>query len=375
MENTGIYLSNNQIMLKIFRNYYRSIKSSISFINRDSIIVKLQRTKGVIMRKNYMNFLVISTFTIMITITILGLFFEYPFEKNIDPYLYLNQYKYHFIAIIPKEKDLHWGYLKEGIKKADEDFNIVTEILEVENSREQLQALKMAISSEVDGIIISPMGDQEYAIIINKAAEKGIPIVTVVTDVPNSKRSSFIGENMNSNYMAGLEFVSAVQEKVNVVVLLANETSTTFNERLEGFQKAIRDNENIDILMIKEIDNDLLHATQNIQQLLIMNPQANAIFCISPKIAIAAARAIERLDRKNTLIMGYDDYPDTLHYIEENNIYGVITQKSDFIGYVAVRYLQDISHGRWVPEILDPGIQLITKENIQQYKKRRGVSQ
>jgi ribose transport system substrate-binding protein len=307
-----------------------------------------------------------------VAITSMSMFFEYPFENAMEPEQYIKQYNYHFITILPKKKGLHWAFLKQGIKKADQELNIVTEVIEAKNNEKQLELLKMAIASDVDGIITCPMEDKEYTPVINDAVQKGIPVITVSTDAPESHRNSFIGANKKSGESAAREFLVATKGQANICILITDQTSFTYMERLKGFQSVIKEHPKMKIVTVAEIDNDLLLSTEKVKAILEKEPDINAIFCVSSNNAIAAAKAVSAMKREDILIMGYDDFPETLEYIEKGIIYGTITQKSNFIGYLAVKYLRDIRREKWVPNSMDPGIILVTNQNIKEYQKRRG---
>ena len=63
--------------------------------------------------------------------------------------------------------------------------------------------MNRAIAQKVDGIIMVPMSDAVTPA-INKAIERGIPVVCADADAPSSKRYSFVGTgNFNAGFQGG----------------------------------------------------------------------------------------------------------------------------------------------------------------------------
>ncbi|SDZ42943.1 ribose transport system substrate-binding protein [Evansella caseinilytica] len=108
---------------------------------------------------------------------------------------------YHF-ALIGEEMDHdYWRLVGEGAKDMEEKYNVFVEYEgpRRSNPKEQLKLLDMAIKSKVDGIIVQALND-EFLQVINQAVDQGIPVITIDTDAPESKRSTYIGTD---NYEAG----------------------------------------------------------------------------------------------------------------------------------------------------------------------------
>ena len=77
--------------------------------------------------------------------------------------------------------------------------------LSVEYGRNEL--LKFAIQASVDGIIVSGDEDERTVALLNEAAGKGIPVVTVLQDSPGSLRQCFVG---NNSYHLGQEYAGQI---------------------------------------------------------------------------------------------------------------------------------------------------------------------
>ena len=59
----------------------------------------------------------------------------------------------------------------------------------------QLSAIDELLREEVNGIALAPQNDERIRIRINKLHEQGIPVVTLNTDIENSRRIAYVGSN------------------------------------------------------------------------------------------------------------------------------------------------------------------------------------
>ena len=59
----------------------------------------------------------------------------------------------------------------------------------------QLQAVKELLAEEVNGIAMTPYNDERIRNCINTLYEQGIPVVTLNTDIENSRRIAYVGSN------------------------------------------------------------------------------------------------------------------------------------------------------------------------------------
>jgi ribose transport system substrate-binding protein len=314
------------------------------------------------MRKIYLSFL--CTIIILAFFLLTDLFAKVN-EPLIDPVTFdkLTDNE-QYAVLIPRSKEYRWELLIKGVERARKEHNISIEIMEARDASEQLELLRTAIYSKKDGIIIYPMGEEEYIEEVNHAISKGIPVVSILSDIPDSKRNSFIGESVQSSYLAASEFIGATNGQASVAIVVNDLSSFMHQERLKGATQSFQRYPDINIVLTEEIPTDQILATKNVEQMLKDHPDINAIIGIDSNSTIAAARAAMNLDIHNITIMGFDAPTNLLHYIDQGDVYGTITQDTNFIGYVAVRYLRNINLGKWVPEKLNAEMRFITHENV-----------
>src|SRR5207244_716460 len=103
------------------------------------------------------------------------------------------------------------------------------------------------------GIMISPGDPKLLNDDINAAIASGIPVITMDSDAPSSKRLLFIGTN---NYQAGLmggrTVASELHGKGNVVVFITA-GQANLEERLNGYRDALEGSRQIKIVEVVDL--------------------------------------------------------------------------------------------------------------------------
>lgn len=100
----------------------------------------------------------------------------------------------------------------------------------------QLAQLQELEQMGVDGIAITPTEDKRICEAINRFAEKGIPVVTFNTDMPNCKRLCYVGQDslLGGKTCASL-MAMLIGGKGKVLVVGGHQTVLAQQNRTEGF--------------------------------------------------------------------------------------------------------------------------------------------
>src|SRR6266566_820849 len=116
--------------------------------------------------------------------------------------------------------------------------------------------LDSAIQKKPSGILISVADPNAVKDDIDRAIAAGIPVITLDSDAPASKRLFFIGTN---NYQAGLiggkRLVQELKGKGNVIVFTMP-SQPNLEERFRGYKDAIQNYPDINIAGVVDIKGD-----------------------------------------------------------------------------------------------------------------------
>ncbi len=116
-----------------------------------------------------------------------------------------NVYQYHFAMIAENTDTSVWNDVYEGTVERAAEYGAYVEQpgegLSVRLSVED--AINMAIYEDVDGIFLRPAEGPGIQAMIDKAVDRGIPVITMEKDIPDSRRQGFVGIN---DYFLGQEY-------------------------------------------------------------------------------------------------------------------------------------------------------------------------
>lgn len=323
------------------------------------------------------SFIAIVCIVILITITILILIQTqyYGKIKKTDNNIDSESMPKRFVCIYSGSSDYYKYALKEGLDKASKELNVWVKFYEFKplETEKHFGAFDMAIASKVDGIITNVPVNDKIQSYINEANGKGIPVVTIESDLPESKRVSFVGTN-NFEYgsKAGKLMIEANKEKSRIAVF--NNTKTTkIDMKNQGFQSAINKFPQLSTEMFTTDESSVMGFTNVAQAILINNTEVNAFFCNDAESTMGVVRSMIEFNKTNNIVIGSGDSDEILKYIKNGMIYASLVEDPHSIGYLSVSNILKFKKGESISQIVNPDIIIITKDNIDKMLAERKV--
>lgn len=299
---------------------------------------------------------------------------ELPVEKKVQ-----NTYKYHFV-LVPEELDNeYWRLVEKGAKDAAKKYGVMLEYTgpKQANIDEHIRTIEKSAASKVDGIMTQGLNDAQFTPLINRIVSDGTPVITVDTDVPDSKRISYIGtDNYLAGYIAGRALAADTQGRANVAIITGSFYKNHQKLRVQGFKDAVKMEKNIHIIDIEESEISRVRAAEKAYQIISKYPQVDAFFGTSALDGIGIAQVVEQYKRQSQIyIIGFDTLPETLDYMKKGIIRATIEQQPYDMGYGAVKMMIDINKGKKVPPIVHTDTRVIRMKDIlsnPEYRKEVG---
>jgi ribose transport system substrate-binding protein len=97
-------------------------------------------------------------------------------------------------------------------------------------------------------------------------------------------------------------------------------------------------------------------------------PELDAIFGVSAYGAPTAATVLKEQGRAGEVIVGgFDDLPETITGINDGSVQFCLVQKAYKMGWLSIERLLDLMDGKDVPPVIDTGLIIVTKENVDTY--------
>jgi ribose transport system substrate-binding protein len=235
------------------------------------------------------------------------------------------------------------------------------------------------IQKKPTGILVSVADPSVIKDSIDEAIAAGIPVITIDSDAPDSKRLFFIGTN---NYQAGLTGGKRLVQELKgkgIVVVFTMPSQSNLNERLHGYKDAIEGSQ-IKLAHIIDIKGDPRIAYDTTTQFLANDKKEHidGFVCLEALSGKEVAGVLNDYKVKGRTIIAMDTDPDTLQWIQKGMIAATISQKPYTMAYVGLMMLDNLHHSPpksldadWahdsfapVPAFVDTGSALVDKTNV-----------
>ncbi len=252
-----------------------------------------------------------------------------------------------------------------GAKRAAADNGMELEIAGGGSGAEQYASiLEAAIDAHVDGIILQPAWREAITPTVLRAAEKGIPFITVEEDMPASNRSCYVGINsFEFGTLAAKLAREAAMEQTSMAVVyrgLNQDNDTESSLKLSGLRDIIAQKANMSLVRVEQGTNAFFGAEDTIRDILTENPEVNVLACMTARDTVAAAQMVLDLNRlRYVQIIGTDLTPEIQDLLDKRVLYGTIARNPDAIGYKSVEAMSRVLAGEPVPDFIDVGLETV----------------
>ncbi len=277
----------------------------------------------------------------------------------------------------------YWQEAQAGLTDAAKQLGVKSELTGPEkfDPQEQLRAFQKVVESKPAGIMISVTRPELFQDAINAAIAQGIPVITVDSDAPNSRRVMFVGTD---NFRAGGESAKRMADILKgqgQVVVITIPGQLNVDERLRGVNETLKKYPGIKIVQAIDDKGDPRVANDNIAALLKAKAKIDGIISLEASGGSGAAEALHRLDVKIPIV-GFDKDPETLDWIDRDGITATVTQKPYVMAYYALKFADDLHHNAvhdfkdWrtapappMPTFVDTGTAVVDKSNAKAFRE------
>lgn len=197
------------------------------------------------------------------------------------------------------------------------------------NTETQLKAIDELVAAEVNGIALAPCNDNRIRIRINELVEQGVPVVTLNTDIENSKRIAYVGSHYTKSGATAAGLLRLMtSEDVYVGILTGSSDILCHTERIAGFSSTLAPyKDRIHIVSIIETHDDEIESYEKTTKLLKEHPEINALYFAAGGV-YGGCRAVSSLGLARKLkIIAYDKADTTEDFLRNGILSAVICQQ------------------------------------------------
>ena len=243
-------------------------------------------------------------------------------------------------------------------------------------------ALDQAVQKKATGILLSVADASVLKDSIDKAIAASIPVITIDSDAPSSKRLFFIGtNNYQAGFTGGQRLAQELKGKGNVVVFTMPD-QPNLQDRLRGYKDALAKSPNIKITRVVDIQGDPRIAFDTTTQIVGKErDKVDGFVCLEAQSGKEVASVLSSYKVTGKVVIAMDTDQETLDWIQKGVIAATIAQKPYTMAFVGMQMLDNLYHHKppsldadWakdsfapIPMFVDTGSDLIDKANIQSF--------
>jgi LacI family transcriptional regulator len=261
---------------------------------------------------------------------------------------------YRIAALIPNpDQDPYWASSKSGISQAEAEWlrygvTVQPYFFNLYNKTSFKEVAEAVTKDDPDGILVAPIFYHETLPFFDQFKAGAIPYVLFNTNIPEVNPLSFIGQNLFQSGKLGAELMHLAQngESGILAVLHINEdlgNSVHLAEKEKGFREYFEE-KNHPGFEVKTLNLYTPNHPNFEEQLtsLLHERELKGIFVSTSKGTSLVASLIEKHQKKEVKLIGYDMLEENIRYMKKGIINFLINQNPKRQAFLGINHL--VSH-------------------------------
>lgn len=275
-------------------------------------------------------------------------------------------YKFYIITH-GSQGDSVFAVMKRGVDDAAKLYGCDVQMLLSEgDTAKQVDMVEQAISANPDGIGTTITDPEAFDEVIQKAIDKGIPVISFNNDdseTPNA-RLAYVGADLRQD---GYDLGKSMQQYFSAGdhVVIPEEVPGAFYAvaRASGIKKAM---EEIGVTT-EELDAgyELATCTARISAYMQGHPDTDGIICVGGLTTDASAVVIDDMNLSGKVVIGGSDLlPNTIEGLKRGDVKATLDQQLYLQTYYTVVQLAMANFGQFTPVNMNTSKGIITPDNV-----------
>lgn len=262
-----------------------------------------------------------------------------------------------------------WQIVRAGIQAAATELDVEPKIvgpLWEKDIDEQIEILAGVIEEGPDAILLAASDFNRLVPLAEKAAARGITIVTLDSALNSDVPVSFVAtDNVAAGLEAGREIDRLVaQDKVIALISHIRGVATAI-DREEGVKTALAHRDPQMVVGPLYSQNDTEIACRIASDLVERYPNLGGIVAMNENSTLGAGRAIRDLGiAQRVHLVGFDNSRQEIEFLEDGTVKALVVQRPFNMGYLGIRTLVHAIRGRRVDRVIYTDAVLVRKDDM-----------
>lgn len=278
----------------------------------------------------------------------------------------------HTVTLIAKSTETEfWLSVFAGAEAAATEYNMKLNIVGPETEEDyetQNQMVTETVEEGTEALIFSAIHYDKNAEAIDAAAQSGVKIVAIDSNVDSDAVSTYIGtDNYAAGQMAAQAALQRVEGELNVGIINYDISSANGQEREQGAVDALKESGRAEIVSVINTLAEAQQAQTDTDNLLEQHPEINVLLAFNEPTSVGAAMAIqERKCEDSIFLVGFDSNVASVDGLQDGSVDALIVQNPYAMGYLGVESAYKLLNGQGgeLEKIVDTSTQIVDRENL-----------
>lgn len=279
------------------------------------------------------------------------------------------QYKVWFVA---KSTDTaFWLSAFAGANAAKAEYNVDLTIVGPETEEDydkQNEYILQAAEQGADAIVFSAISYTENASAIDAAADSGVKIVVIDSDVDSRKVSARIGtDNLQAGRMTAAAVLDTQQPSLCVGIVNFALGSRNGQEREIGLREVLQADSRVTGMYTVNVQASPGAAGAGVETLMAEHPEINVLVGLNEPLAVGVAQAADRMGLSGSVrVVGFDTNAQCVDLMRSGVVSALVAQNPYAMGYLGVETAWQLLEGQSFDpdQLIDTSTTIITPENM-----------
>ena len=278
----------------------------------------------------------------------------------------------HTVTLIAKSTQTEfWLSVFAGAEAAATEYNLDLNIVgpdAEEDYETQNQMVEEAVQAGTEALVFSAIHYDNNADAIDAAAQKGVKIVAIDSNVDSQAVSTYIGtDNYAAGQMAAQAALARMEGELHVGIINYDISSANGQERERGAVETFTRSGRAQVVSVINTLAESHIAQTDTTALLTQHPEINVLLAFNEPTSVGAAKAIENRDAADDIfLVGFDSNVSTVDGLQNGTVDALIGQNPYAMGYLGVESAYKLLTGqsKQVAPTVDTSTQIVDRNNL-----------
>lgn len=247
------------------------------------------------------------------------------------------------VALIAKSTGLEfWNAVFTGAQAAATEYNIDLVVTAPENEEDfegQNALIEDAVADGAKAIIFSAIDYEANAAAIDAAAQAGVVIINIDSQVNSGHVAAYIGvDNYGAGRMAAQSALDGVPGQLNVGLINYEVNGANGRDRAAGAKEAFEQSGRAQVVATAQTHPNADDARRDALEMLRDHPEINVLIALNEPSSVGTARAVHQMQRADDLwLVAFDSNLETIDALQNGAVDALVVQNSYSMGYFGVQ--------------------------------------